>query len=183
MNCLKGLHHWTFHKFSYIFQVKNNSKNFLCVLLFSSGILSFFTCSLSDPGKISLISLDKHMKFYSYDEIIFHANTKCETCHILKPARSKHCKYCSSCIPRYDHHCFLLNNCIGGYNTSLCLYSIMKYENLLEATFIDKGTNEVLPNTYLTIANVKKRKNKIRRKNEQKIYIYFRNTAPPSPYL
>ncbi|SBT70670.1 palmitoyltransferase DHHC12, putative [Plasmodium malariae] len=199
MNCLKGLHHWTFHKFSYIFQAfyffylisgfliirfqsyfileqycRTSYRSFLCVLLFSSGILSFFTCSLSDPGKISLISLDKHMKFYSYDEIIFHANRKCETCHILKPARSKHCKYCSSCIPRYDHHCFLLNNCIGGYNsiyyfvfiyiniaitfyasyiTSLCLYSIIKYENLLEATFIDKETKEVLPNTYLTIAN------------------------------
>ncbi|KMZ82098.1 hypothetical protein PVIIG_04986 [Plasmodium vivax India VII] len=117
-------------------------------LLFLSGALSFLACSLSDPGnfldannlgdpipsfycskkihlncagRISHTSLDKHLKFYPYDEVIFHQNDKCSTCQMLKPARSKHCKYCLSCISRYDHHCFLLNNCIGGYNSSYYL--------------------------------------------------------------
>eukprot|EP00366_Plasmodium_knowlesi_P000508 XP_002258005.1 DHHC zinc finger protein, putative [Plasmodium knowlesi strain H] len=120
-------------------------------------------------GKISHTSLDKHLKFYPYDQVIFHQNNKCSTCRILKPARSKHCKYCLSCISRYDHHCFLLNNCIGGYNsiyyfvfictnaaiafhsfyiTFRCLYNIIKYENLLKATFIHKETNEEMPNSY-----------------------------------
>ncbi|GAW79580.1 palmitoyltransferase [Plasmodium gonderi] len=123
--------------------------------------------------KISHISLDKHLNFYSYDQIIFRENSECKTCHMLKPARSKHCKYCLSCISRYDHHCFLLNNCIGGYNhiyylvfiytniiitfhsnyiTSRCLYNIIKYENLLKATFINQVSKDELPNSYLTIA-------------------------------
>ncbi|CAA9986820.1 palmitoyltransferase, putative [Plasmodium knowlesi strain H] len=142
------------------------------VFLFVSGAVSFLACSLSDPGKISHTSLDKHLKFYPYDQVIFHQNNKCSTCRILKPARSKHCKYCLSCISRYDHHCFLLNNCIGGYNsiyyfvfictnaaiafhsfyiTFRCLYNIIKYENLLKATFIHKETNEEMPNSYVTI--------------------------------
>ncbi|GAB65068.1 DHHC zinc finger domain containing protein [Plasmodium cynomolgi strain B] len=133
------------------------------VLLFVSGVLSFLACSLSDPGRISHTSLDKHLKFYPYDEVIFHQNNICSTCQMLKPARSKHCKYCLSCISRYDHHCFLLNNCIGGYNsiyylafictnatvafhsfyiTFRCLYNIIKYENLLKG-FI-KNVQDVL---------------------------------------
>ncbi|KOB63454.1 hypothetical protein PFHG_05238, partial [Plasmodium falciparum HB3] len=72
----------------------------------------------------------------------------------IKPARSKHCSYCSSCISRYDHHCFLLNNCIGGYNNIFpTLYSIIIYEHLLEATFINKENNEIIPFSYLTIVN------------------------------
>ncbi|KJP89035.1 hypothetical protein AK88_01327 [Plasmodium fragile] len=143
------------------------------ILLFVSGALSFLVCSLSDPGRISHTSLDKHLKFYPYDEVIFHQNNKCSTCQMLKPARSKHCKYCLSCISRYDHHCFLLNNCIGGYNsiyylafictnatiafhsfyiTFRCLYNIIKYENLLKATFIHKDSNEEMPNSCVTIA-------------------------------
>ncbi|EDL43228.1 DHHC zinc finger domain containing protein [Plasmodium vivax] len=131
-----------------------------------------FYCSkkihLNCAGRISHTSLDKHLKFYPYDEVIFHQNDKCSTCQMLKPARSKHCKYCLSCISRYDHHCFLLNNCIGGYNSSYylaficanatiafhsfyitfrCLYNIIKYENLLKATFIHKGSNEEIPNS------------------------------------
>ncbi|CRG95444.1 palmitoyltransferase, putative [Plasmodium gallinaceum] len=150
----------------------NTSCNsFFCMLIFISGFSSFLLCSLSDPGKISSKYLDKHLKFYPYDGIIFHKDSECETCKIKKPARSKHCKYCSSCISRYDHHCFLLNNCIGGYNnvyfiificvniiitfysSYISLYSVIKYENLLEATFINHKTNEILPNSYLTIVN------------------------------
>ncbi|KNG76264.1 hypothetical protein PFMG_02337 [Plasmodium falciparum IGH-CR14] len=115
---------------------------FFCIFLFIFGITSFFLCSLSDP--------DKHLEYYSYDEIIFYTNTKCKTCNIIKPARSKHCSYCSSCISRYDHHCFLLNNCIGAF---LTLYSIIIYEHLLEATFINKENNEIIPFSYLTIVN------------------------------
>ncbi|CZT98042.1 palmitoyltransferase DHHC12 [Plasmodium falciparum NF54] len=199
MNMLKEGKHWIFYKFSHFIQIfyffylfsgcliiyfethfildqyyRIPYIRFFCIFLFIFGITSFFLCSLSDPGKISLNGLDKHLEYYSYDEIIFYTNTKCKTCNIIKPARSKHCSYCSSCISRYDHHCFLLNNCIGGYNnmyylvflhihiiitfystyiTFLTLYSIIIYEHLLEATFINKENNEIIPFSYLTIVN------------------------------
>ncbi|ETW32507.1 hypothetical protein PFFCH_00030 [Plasmodium falciparum FCH/4] len=115
---------------------------FFCIFLFIFGITSFFLCSLSDPGKISLNGLDKHLEYYSYDEIIFYTNTKCKTCNIIKPARSKHCSYCSSCISRYDHHCFLLNNCIGGYNNMY--YLVFLHIHIIitfYSTYISKYTH------------------------------------------
>ncbi|CRG98839.1 palmitoyltransferase, putative [Plasmodium relictum] len=198
MNTLKKYIYLIFLKFNHYFQVlyffylssgsfiilfqsyiileryyNDNYHRFFCLLIFLCGFVSFLICSLSDSGKICNSYLDKHFKYYPYDEIIFHENSECETCKIKKPARSKHCKYCSSCISRYDHHCFLLNNCIGGYNkvyflifiyvnivitfyssyiTSLSLCSVIKYENLFNVTFINKETNKVLSNSYLTIA-------------------------------
>ncbi|SCN43189.1 palmitoyltransferase DHHC12, putative [Plasmodium ovale] len=198
MKPLKGYIIWTLHKLSPVFQLfyffyltsgcfiinfetylileecySTRYRRYSCLFLFISGALSFFSCSLSDPGRITHTSLEKHLQYYSYDEIIFHQNSQCKTCRMLKPARSKHCKYCMSCISRYDHHCFLLNNCVGGYNniyffvfihvnilitlyssyiTSLCIYSIIKYKKLLQATFIHKESNTILPDSYITIS-------------------------------
>ncbi|VWU49719.1 palmitoyltransferase, putative [Hepatocystis sp. ex Piliocolobus tephrosceles] len=144
----------------------------LCAILFISCILSFCTCSLSDPGKINSDSLDIHLKLYSYDNVIFKEKCNCTTCNMLKPPRSKHCKYCSSCISRYDHHCYIFNNCIGGYNiiyflifiimhllicsyalyiASFCLYSVIKHNNILKATFIHSENNMIMPNSWFTI--------------------------------
>jgi len=66
------------------------------------------------------------------DNVIFKEK-ECETCQIMRPARSKHCALCHKCVARFDHHCAWVNNCIGEYNVkyfisflgstaTLCLY-------------------------------------------------------------
>ncbi|KAL4785233.1 DHHC palmitoyltransferase-domain-containing protein [Aspergillus varians] len=67
----------------------------------------------------SFITPDNHaeeMKRYPYDKVIFHPGHSCETCHFLKPARSKHCSFCKGCVSRHDHHCIWLTNCVGLNN-------------------------------------------------------------------
>ncbi len=40
----------------------------------------------------------------------------CDTCHITRPLRSRHCPACHACIERQDHHCPAINNCVGAAN-------------------------------------------------------------------
>ncbi|KAM5471615.1 palmitoyltransferase swf1 [Microsporum ferrugineum] len=67
----------------------------------------------------SAITPENHLKYlceYPYDNMIFHPNVTCRTCHHLKPARSKHCSICKSCVARHDHHCVWLRTCVGRNN-------------------------------------------------------------------
>ena len=40
----------------------------------------------------------------------------CETCKLVKPARSHHCSVCNTCVHAMDHHCPWINNCVGLAN-------------------------------------------------------------------
>ena len=53
---------------------------------------------------------------YPYDYTLYHPHQRCRTCHLPKPARSKHCSICKTCIERQDHHCIWINNCVGLHN-------------------------------------------------------------------
>lgn len=53
---------------------------------------------------------------YDYDYILYYPNVQCRTCHIEKPARSRHCNLCRECVLVADHHCVWVNNCIGKGN-------------------------------------------------------------------
>ncbi|KAF2802392.1 zf-DHHC-domain-containing protein, partial [Mytilinidion resinicola] len=56
------------------------------------------------------------MRHYPYDRILYYPGNECRTCHLLKPARSKHCSICKTCVARADHHCVWVNNCLGRGN-------------------------------------------------------------------
>ncbi|QLL32000.1 hypothetical protein HG536_0C01680 [Torulaspora globosa] len=53
---------------------------------------------------------------YEPDGIIYYPGITCRTCHLRKPARSKHCNICQACVLVADHHCIWVNNCIGKGN-------------------------------------------------------------------
>lgn len=56
------------------------------------------------------------MSLYPYDFTVYHPGHACQTCQLLKPARSKHCSICKHCITKMDHHCIFINNCVGYNN-------------------------------------------------------------------
>lgn len=69
-----------------------------------------------DPGYITPETHVQQMALYPYDWTIFFPGHSCNTCHLLKPARSKHCSICKHCISKLDHHCIFINNCVGYGN-------------------------------------------------------------------
>ncbi|XP_029389320.1 probable palmitoyltransferase ZDHHC4 isoform X3 [Mus pahari] len=56
---------------------------------------------------------------------MFPKNSRCPTCDLRKPARSKHCRVCDRCVHRFDHHCVWVNNCIGAWNTRYFLIYLL----------------------------------------------------------
>lgn len=71
----------------------------------------------SDPGYITPANHAAALRLYPYDSINFYPGKECSTCHLTKPARSKHCSVCKHCIAKHDHHCVWINNCVGLNNT------------------------------------------------------------------
>lgn len=107
--------------------------------------------SIFSAGTVTKKKVAGQINVYPYDRRLFHPGTTCPTCHLLKPARSKHCSeykhsvrqgvtnkcrplnnifsagVCNRCVQRFDHHCVWVNNCIGAQNTRyflLYLFSV-----------------------------------------------------------
>ncbi|XP_014936280.1 palmitoyltransferase ZDHHC4 isoform X2 [Acinonyx jubatus] len=88
--------------------------------------LVFFTLScVSNPGTITKANEFSLLQVYEFDEVMFPKNTKCFTCNVRKPARSKHCRVCNRCVHRFDHHCVWVNNCIGAWNARYFLIYLL----------------------------------------------------------
>ncbi|XP_033975311.1 probable palmitoyltransferase ZDHHC4 [Trematomus bernacchii] len=89
--------------------------------------LCFYLCIRRDPGTVTKKKIASQLHIYPYDRRLFHPGVSCETCKLVKPARSKHCRVCNRCVQRFDHHCVWVNNCIGAQNTRyflLYLFSV-----------------------------------------------------------
>ncbi len=85
---------------------------FVSILPFISTLLTIFT----DPGVITKQNYRSALQLYDYDNIIFFEGNECSTCHIPKPARSKHCREKNVCIAVFDHYCIWVNSAVGHYN-------------------------------------------------------------------
>ncbi|KAG9391870.1 DHHC palmitoyltransferase [Carpediemonas membranifera] len=89
----------------------------------------------ANPGVIT--NDDPHSKIdYTKEQPI------CESCHVRKPLRSKHCRSCDVCIRRHDHHCVWTNCCIGAGN-------IRQFMAMLLATMVALAVTTVLPLTMV----------------------------------
>ncbi|KAL4978635.1 hypothetical protein BDW66DRAFT_164393 [Aspergillus desertorum] len=91
----------------------------------------FLYASVVTKSSITPENHAEEMKRYPYDKVIFHPGHSCETCHFLKPARSKHCSYCKHCVSRQDHHCIWLTNCVGLNNYHYFLYLLLSLSVML----------------------------------------------------
>ncbi|KAK0617458.1 DHHC palmitoyltransferase-domain-containing protein [Immersiella caudata] len=78
--------------------------------------LFLYLAAFSDPGFITPENHAHEMTRYPFDYTVFHPGAACQTCQLLKPARSKHCSICKRCIGKLDHHCIFINNCVGVGN-------------------------------------------------------------------
>lgn len=51
----------------------------------------YHKCCMEDPGIITARTEDRYRGVYAYDGRMFKPGVSCVTCHLEKPARSKHC--------------------------------------------------------------------------------------------
>lgn len=81
---------------------------------------SYWKACSTDPGYMRKTTpkdqLERAMKRYEFDNMLFSSDSWCETCDIPKPARSKHCSMCGCCCEKFDHHCVWINACVGLHN-------------------------------------------------------------------
>jgi hypothetical protein len=85
-------------------------------IILSLPYIFLYKSAYTDPGYITPSNHTHTQTLYPYDFTLFHPGQTCRTCHLLKPARSKHCQICKRCITKLDHHCIFINNCVGYNN-------------------------------------------------------------------
>lgn len=88
----------------------------IIILLVPPPYITLYLAVFSSPGAITSDNHAAALRLYPYDHVLFHPGRECRTCHMIKPARSKHCSICKICVSRSDHHCVWINNCVGYSN-------------------------------------------------------------------
>lgn len=116
--------------------------------LLSLLILTFTIAIFVKPEQLTQENARFSNTFYQNDGVIFFNDQKCETCKLLKPARSKHCKYCGKCYLFFDHHCIWLNNCVGKGNYKwffsflILNVIVLTYSSVISFKLIEKVVRE-----------------------------------------
>ncbi|KAJ2441251.1 palmitoyltransferase swf1 [Coemansia sp. RSA 2424] len=87
---------------------------------------SYALACAKDPGIVDADNVDGACALFGTDQLLYF-EAKCRTCHLCKPARSKHCSACGHCIQMMDHHCMWLNNCVGLHNVRYFLVFLVSF--------------------------------------------------------
>lgn len=45
--------------------------------------------------------------------VVADAPKVCQSCYIVRPAKSSHCPTCNNCVAEYDHHCGVVGSCVA----------------------------------------------------------------------
>ncbi|OCK79334.1 palmitoyltransferase swf1 [Lepidopterella palustris CBS 459.81] len=101
------------------------------VLLFLPYLFEYLCARHTPSTYITPSNHASQMRLYPYDFILYHPGIPCSTCHLIKPARSKHCSICKTCVARADHHCIWVNNCLGRGNYKHFLFLLLSITILL----------------------------------------------------
>ena len=101
---------------------------------------SYYKACTTDPGYLrkgdSQEKVERALRRFPFDDIMFATGNWCDTCDLPKPARSKHCGLCNACCEKFDHHCVWLNACVGLHNykyfmlflllhSMICIYGLV----------------------------------------------------------
>ncbi|KAJ2350212.1 palmitoyltransferase swf1 [Coemansia sp. RSA 2671] len=96
------------------------------ILALAVNMASYTLACIKDPGVVCAENVDSACALFTPDQLLYF-EAKCRTCHLRKPARSKHCSACGHCIQMLDHHCIWLNNCVGLSNARYFLLFIASF--------------------------------------------------------
>ena len=100
---------------AYLVKTPPNQTKMEAYIGFTLCLGTWFLANFKGPGKITKNNVKCYMH-HPYDNLLYTENNFCETCEVVKPARSKHCTLCDKCVPSFDHHCIWLNQCVGENN-------------------------------------------------------------------
>jgi palmitoyltransferase ZDHHC9/14/18 len=78
---------------------------YLGMVLFVLNISSLLVTAFTEPGIIPRRPPTHDAESESAVEGLKDKLQFCNTCHIVRPPRAKHCRYCDNCVDLFDHHC------------------------------------------------------------------------------
>jgi len=99
----------------------------------------------------------------------------CNSCHLARPLRSKHCPFCQRCVYKMDHHCPIALTCIGAKNQKWFFFALLTCF-IAACTFI-RFDWLYINDSFLA--------NRLEKPDEQRLYTWFRtlNESPMSTIL
>ena len=78
---------------------------FTCIASFLSLFVLYYLhrTAWTEPGYIPRSNLIAPLT--SQERLRSDGSKFCDTCHIWRPPRAKHCRFCDACVRKFDHHC------------------------------------------------------------------------------